>query len=564
MADTPSMLRPGQAVALCVLALLTFGVVMVNSAGMTVRPKESTDALAIVTSKYTVNAVLAIAAMGVCAWLPIRRLMPGVRYGESGGVLDSAPGTPDGVGAGAMGHTFLSISWFKQLFREQVRLWPLWLGVLGLGAILATVYMPGIARARNGSHRWINLHAPGLDSVQPSELAKWGLVLLLAWYGARSAQRMKSFWLGLVPGLAAAGLIAAIVVVEDLGTGALLGMTAVVMLLAAGGRLWQLALLMPVPLAGAAAAIFTSQYRMNRIESFFNPYKEPLGKGYHMIQSMLAVSGGDVTGRGLGHGLQKFEYLPEDTTDFLFAVICEELGVAGAALVLFLLAMLLWSVYAVMRREQTLVLKLLALGVMTMLGVQALINLAVVTGLGPTKGIALPLLSSGGTGWIMTAAALGLVIAIDRTRPDERVGVVRTERAGLSAAAGAIVLAGGAMAGAAPVAEEPAVVSASEQGEPDVVQVEAATEVVADQVAETDSADEPEQADEIETVAESNAPVADVVDERQGETGLLFAEAADATPSTTATPAASPTIVITDAARSFPASRTPGEGASGE
>jgi hypothetical protein len=155
---------------------------------------------------------------------------------------------------------------------------------------------------------------------------------------------------------------------------------------------------------------------MQRLVTFLNPYADPEGAGYHMIQSMVAVANGEVAGRGLGHGLQKFGYLPEDRTDFLFAIICEELGVAGALVVVALYGGMLWSCWTIIRREQAAILKLLALGVVATVGIQALINLAVVTGLGPTKGIALPLLSSGGTGWILTAASLGLIVAMDRTQ----------------------------------------------------------------------------------------------------------------------------------------------------
>ena len=154
-------------------------------------------------------------------------------------------------------------------------------------------------------------------------------------------------------------------------------------------------------------------YRLERIKSFLDPYQDPEGKGYHMIQSMLAVSGGQIHGRGLGHGLQKFGYLPEDQTDLLFAIICEELGVFGAAIVVFLYAALIWAALSIIRKQTNPVLKLVAIGITATVGLQALINMAVVTGLGPTKGIALPLLSSGGTGWILTAACLGLLINMD-------------------------------------------------------------------------------------------------------------------------------------------------------
>lgn len=404
------MLRSGHAVALCVLALLTLGVVMVSSAAMSVHAREAVTFETIVLSRHSLNMGLAIAAMGCCAFLPIRRLVPASIRSPIGPSPLARPILE------RSSHRWMSFGWMWDTLREQFRLWPLWLGVLGLVAVIATVYAPGIQRPRNGSHRWITLHLPGLDSLQPSEIAKWGMIALISWYGARYAARMKSFWLGLLPGMASVGVVSAAIVVEDLGTGVLVACAACVVLVAAGARIWQFLIMAPLPLVGIAAAILTSPYRMHRIESFLNPYLDPEGKGYHMIQSMAAVANGQITGRGLGHGLQKFEYLPEDTTDFLFAIICEELGVFGAALVLSIMAMLVWSIWSIVRRERWPVLKLFGLGVMATIGIQAVINLAVVTGLGPTKGIALPLLSSGGTGWILTAAALGLVIATDRTQ----------------------------------------------------------------------------------------------------------------------------------------------------
>lgn len=408
------MLRPGQIVALCVLALLTIGVVMVNSAGMVVDTHKALSIQSILLSRSTVYAALAMGALFACAMLPIRRLLPAAVRGEEAAV---PPGEADSPRS-----RVLTTAWFRELMREYIAMWPLWVGALGLIAVIALVYVPGVERPRNGSHRWISLRLPGLESIQPSEIAKWGLIVLVAWFGARYARRMKSFWFGFAPGLAAAGAVAAAIVLEDLGTGALVAAVAGIMLLGAGGRLWQLMILLPIPVAGAVLAIVTSEYRMHRIESFLNPFLDPKGKGFHMIQSMLAVANGEVFGRGLGGGLQKFEYLPEDTTDFIFAIICEELGVAGAALVLALFAGLLWGVWTITRRERLPMLKLIGLGVMATIGIQALINLAVVTGLGPTKGIALPLLSSGGTGWILTAAAVGLIIAMDRAQAFETGG----------------------------------------------------------------------------------------------------------------------------------------------
>ncbi|MCC6427361.1 MAG: FtsW/RodA/SpoVE family cell cycle protein [Phycisphaerales bacterium] len=419
------MLRPGQAIVLCVLALLCIGVVMVNSADMsvsavTVAPGVVADGTAsgggtavttgrpagisfwsVIGSRSTIYMGLAIAAMVVGYLFPVRTLA--WRLGRP---LDPARGIND-RGAG-----------FK-------------LAGLCSGLILVTLlaYAPVIGKEINGAHRWLRLPIPGLGdalSVQPSEIVKWTLVLVMAWYGATRVAIIHEFWRGLVPALIALGAVAGVVVIEDLGTGVLLVSSAGIILLAAGARMWQFLMFVPLAIAGLAAAIITNPYRINRIQSFIDPYSDPEGKGYHMIQSMLAVMGGDGTGRGLGHGLQKFGYLPEDRTDFLFAVICEELGIAGAAVVIFLFVGLAWAGVSIARRERDMFLKLAALGLVSTIALQALINLAVVTGLGPTKGIALPLVSSGGTGWILTAFSMGILAAIDRTQPETQPGIAVT------------------------------------------------------------------------------------------------------------------------------------------
>lgn len=387
------MLRPGHAVLLCVLALLTVGVVMVNSADMSIDPKEAITPESIILSRSTAYMGLAMAAMIFVSLLPIRRLaLP----------FCDRPAAP------------------PTSFFDAVRsLKPLWLAVLALLFILSLTYFPVIGKEVNHSHRWIGIPTAkaGL-SIQPSEIAKWALVGVMAWYGVSRAAVIHRFWTGLLPAMAAMGIISVAVVKEDLGTGALLALVACIVLIAAGARLLHFALMAPIGLAGIAAAVIVSPYRVRRLTAFLDPYADPEGRGYHMIQSMISVANGKVFGRGLGFGLQKFGYLPEDRTDFLFAVICEELGLAGAAVVICLYGALLWSGLVIIRREQNPLFKLVALGIVATVGLQAVINLAVVTGLGPTKGIALPMLSSGGTGWILTAASLGLLVAIDRTQSD--------------------------------------------------------------------------------------------------------------------------------------------------
>jgi len=184
-----------------------------------------------------------------------------------------------------------------------------------------------------------------------------------------------------------------------------------------------------VGVAGFVGAVALEPYRLARRTTFFTaPYADPQGAGYHMIQSMATVAGGGPMGLGLGNGVQKFGYLPEDTTDFLFAIIAEELGLPGVVLVVVLFLALFWATLRIASRERDPMLSLLALGVGATVTLQAVINIAVVTGWAPTKGIPLPLVSSGGTGWILTAAALGAVASIGRS---QRVHV--GEHAGASA-----------------------------------------------------------------------------------------------------------------------------------
>jgi cell division protein FtsW len=209
-------------------------------------------------------------------------------------------------------------------------------------------------------------------------------------------------------------------------------------LFAGGVRWWNLAALVPAGLAAVTALIITSPYRLDRLLAWRNPFTDPQGIGYHIIQSMSAISGGGLTGRGFGRGLQKYGYLPEDTTDFIYAILCEELGIGGALLPLVLYALMLWFGYRIlsMRIRTGAALspfaRLYVFGVLATVGLQAFINVTVVTGLAPTKGIALPLLSSGGSGWVMTGFALGTVLAIERmaVRRIEREGLPETEPTG--------------------------------------------------------------------------------------------------------------------------------------
>ena len=373
------MLSARHAVSLCALALLLLGVVMVQSAGMDVgEGAQELTLRSIVLSRPALYALVAVGAMLLMQTAPARAVARR---------LITAPWT--------------GRSWWFLLLLLVVCLLP---------------YVPGLGRSANGAQRWLSIPLPGVGdlSIQPSELAKWGVVFMLARYGASLGDRARTYTSGVLPGLLAAALVAVIIAKEDLGTAFLIAVTAGVMLLGAGVGFWRLASLVPVGAAGVALGVLIEPYRIQRLTTFLNPFADPQDAGFHMIQSMSAIAGGGIFGRGLGFGIQKFGYLPEDQNDFLFAVICEELGLAGASLTLLLELGLIAGVYLALRRAAFPAGKLLCLGVMTTLGVQAAINLLAVTGLGPTKGIALPLLSAGGTGWILTGAMLGVVAGLAR------------------------------------------------------------------------------------------------------------------------------------------------------
>jgi cell division protein FtsW len=389
----PAMqLRSGQIVGVCALGLLCLGFIMVNSAdlmvrsvpeaGATVAPVKMLDLLG---SRLGVYLGLAVLAMVVGAMMPVRLIAGWVRDRWSG--------------AGAV---------------------PMLAVVIGiLLTFCALAYVPGIQHIQNGAKRWIKLGSESL-TMQPSEVAKWVMIPILAWYTTVRSGSMRRFVSGieggLLPALLAVGAVAGFVVVEDLGTGVLIGAVATLMLLCAGAKWWHFAL--PTGLAAGAItlAIVTSDYRTNRVKSFFDPYSNAQTIGFQTVQGLVAIHNGQGVGMGLGDGVQKRGYLPEDRTDYIFAIICEELGIAGAAVVACLFIGIIWAGRSAAQREPDPFLRLWIIGIVATIGIQATINLLVVTGMAPAKGIALPMVSFGGTGWILTAFSVGIVMAIDRTR----------------------------------------------------------------------------------------------------------------------------------------------------
>ena len=294
--------------------------------------------------------------------------------------------------------------------RWLARPWIVWTAIACTLALVVVVLVPGVGRQVNGARRWLDI---GPIGFQPSELAKWIGVLFTAAACTWWTRRLGTFK-GLLLVLLPTGLLALLVLKEDLGTAVLMLAVAAGLVLAAGAKLWHLAVLAPVGCVGLAGAIAIEPYRVQRLQAFMDPFADPTGSGYHVIQSMAAIAGGGPGGRGLGNGIQKYGYLPEDTTDFIFSIICEEAGIGGGLLVVCLLMALVLAGWSVLKATSSTHARLLCLGILLTIGLQAVMNLLVVTGLAPTKGIALPLVSSGGTGWLMTAFALGWIRGIDR------------------------------------------------------------------------------------------------------------------------------------------------------
>ena len=264
----------------------------------------------------------------------------------------------------------------------------------------------------HGTHRWFHL---GPFSFQPSELAKPALILFLAWFLENKTKAMDDWRNTLLPAVAPTVVFLALIVFQpDLGTAiACAGITACV-LFVAGIRLRYFGYAFLASLLPLYFLIFHVSYRKDRILAFLNPYADPQGRGFHMIQSLIAVATGGVTGLGLMEGKQKLFYLPEPHTDFIFAVTAEELGLVGALTVVILFAIFLWRGTRAALRTQDNFGRFLAVGITSMIVLQAFINISVVLGLMPTKGIPLPFVSYGGSSLFVTLGCVGVLLNITK------------------------------------------------------------------------------------------------------------------------------------------------------
>lgn len=291
--------------------------------------------------------------------------------------------------------------------------WPLWVGsLLLLGVAL-------ILPADNGIHRWIRL--PGIGQFQPSEVAKFAMILLFAHIISLNYKRMKSFTRGFLPLLGILGVTCGLVVIEPHLSGTvLLCLLGLVLMFVGGCRTGYLLGLIGLGVIVVAVAVFVMGYEQERIDVWLNPLevfnRDYTGRSqaWQTVQSLYAIGSGGLLGQGPGNSRQKHLFLPEPQNDFIFSIVCEELGFVGAVLIILLFALLIWRGFVIAMNAADKFGAILATGLTAQIGIQVLLNIAVVTNSFPNTGISLPFFSYGGTSLVMLLAQMGLVLSVSR------------------------------------------------------------------------------------------------------------------------------------------------------
>jgi cell division protein FtsW len=284
-------------------------------------------------------------------------------------------------------------------------------GLLVLTAVLlvAVYAFPPI----NGARRWIRMS--GVFSLQPSEISKLALAIFLARFLERRAGREGEFWATFVPAVFVTGVLALLIVAEpDLGTSMMLAVVCTSMLFTAGARLKHMALAAAPALVGVTGLLLFVPWRLKRVLVFLDPWADPQGSGYQVVQSLLAVGSGGVHGLGFTEGRQKMFFLPFAHSDFIFAVVSEELGLFGGLAVIALFGLFLWRGMRAALRAPDRFGMLLGIGIVTGIVAQALFNMSVVLSMLPTKGIPLPFISYGGSSLVPTLFAVGVLLNISQ------------------------------------------------------------------------------------------------------------------------------------------------------
>ena len=308
----------------------------------------------------------------------------------------------------------LGIAAMYVTMNTDYRVWRRWAvpALLICFGLLIIVLVPGIGVVRGGARSWLGIGSLG---IQPSEFMKLAMILFMARYLSERLDKMHSFRQGLLPPLLILGLAFGLIMMQpDLGTAVVMFGAAMLVIYAAGARLAHLGGLALLGLAGLVALIAAAPYRLQRITAFLDPWQDPLGAGYQSIQSLYAIGPGGLVGLGLGMSRQKYNYLPEPQTDFIFSILAEELGFIGGTLLILLFLILVWRGMRTAIALSDPFGSLLASGIVGIFAVQVLINIGVVTGMLPVTGITLPLVSYGGSSLTLLLTALGILLNLSR------------------------------------------------------------------------------------------------------------------------------------------------------
>jgi cell division protein FtsW len=264
----------------------------------------------------------------------------------------------------------------------------------------------------NGARRWIPL---GFASIQPSEIAKYAIVLFMAKSLDLKGEKVKDFFKGVLPYLLISGFYAGLILIEpNLSIASVIMIVTVIILFATGARFIHLFAIGSTLVAAVGVLIITASYRMKRLMNFMDPFADSQGEGYQLVQSLLALGSGGVTGSGIGQSRQKCLYIPEPHTDFIFPIICEELGLIGGAFIILLFVIFVWRGVKIAVTAKDIYGTILAVGITSVVAVQAIINIAVVTGSMPVTGVPLPFISYGGSALVFNMFAMGILLNVSR------------------------------------------------------------------------------------------------------------------------------------------------------
>ena len=278
--------------------------------------------------------------------------------------------------------------------------------------LLILVLIPGIGSIRNGSRSWFGIGSLG---IQPSELAKICLIIFTSHYLSNSSNYIKNYFKGIIPILLITLIFFFLIMLQpDLGTGLILVISIIAILFISGVKLNFFITGGALGIIGIILLIIIAPYRMNRITSFIDPWKDPLGTGFQMIQSLYAIGPGGLLGNGYLNSIQKHFYLPEPQTDFIFSIITEEFGVVGAIIVVGLFILLFYRCIKISLNTSDSFSKYLSFGILFQLIFQAIMNLSVVVGLIPVTGVTLPFLSYGGSSLLVSMASIGILLNISK------------------------------------------------------------------------------------------------------------------------------------------------------